>query len=44
MLASASYDEAIKLWDTLTNQELTTLRGHTDGILSVCFSPCGTEW
>ena len=44
MFASGSEDNKIKLWDTITNKEITTLSGHTKWITSICFSPCGTEW
>jgi hypothetical protein len=37
VLASASYDKTIKLWDARTGQELRTLRGHTDIVTSVAF-------
>ena len=39
MLASGSADDTIKLWDTLTNQEINIFRGHTNCVLSICFSP-----
>lgn len=39
MLASGSYAKIIKVWNTVTHQEITTLRGHTACINSVCFSP-----
>jgi WD40 repeat protein len=29
------------LWDTTTGQEVLTLRGHTDAVFSVAFSPDG---
>lgn len=42
LLASASADQTIKLWDTATGgHSLRTLEGHTDGVLSVVFSPDG---
>lgn len=40
-LASASWDETIKLWDAQTGQERATLTGHTDKVVSVAFSPGG---
>ena len=38
-LASASHDQTIKLWDTVTFQETLTLRGHTDLVTGLAFSP-----
>jgi len=40
-LASGSWDETIKLWDTATGEELRTLTGHTSYVSSVAFSPDG---
>ncbi|MDA1052842.1 MAG: serine/threonine protein kinase [Planctomycetota bacterium] len=42
-LASASWDQTVKVWDATTGQEELTLRGHTSGIYSVSFSPDGTR-
>ena len=39
MLASASADRTIKLWDPRTGQELCTLRGHSATVMSVVFAP-----
>ena len=41
LLASASHDKTIKLWDTVTGIELRTLRGHSHKVRSVAFSPDG---
>ncbi|WP_416212377.1 WD40 repeat domain-containing protein [Nostoc sp. DedQUE09] len=41
MLASASDDHTVKLWDTSTGQEIKTLIGHTNWIWGVSFSPDG---
>jgi WD40 repeat protein len=40
-LASASYDQTVKLWDAVTGQELLTLKGHTREVYGVSFSPDG---
>jgi WD40 repeat protein len=40
-LASASFDQTVRLWDAHKGQELLTLKGHTNYVLSVCFSPDG---
>lgn len=39
LLASGGSDKTIKLWDTATWQEMTTLIGHADTITSLTFSP-----
>ncbi|MDF5725436.1 MAG: hypothetical protein PUP91_34290, partial [Rhizonema sp. PD37] len=41
MLASASGDNTVKLWDTRTLQEIKTLTGHTNFVQGVSFSPDG---
>ncbi|MGD1920015.1 MAG: hypothetical protein ACFCAD_14650, partial [Pleurocapsa sp.] len=38
IVASASWDKTIKLWNTINNQLNHTLRGHEDGINSIAFS------
>jgi WD40 repeat protein/serine/threonine protein kinase len=40
-LASASYDQTVKVWDIRTGQTVLTLKGHTGAVFSVCFSPDG---
>ena len=40
-LASGSWDNTIRLWDTLSRQYKNILIGHTDHIESVAFSPDG---
>ncbi len=39
--ASASADHSVKLWDALTGQELRTLRGHTNWVMSMTFAADG---
>jgi len=41
ILASASHDKTIKLWDVQTGKQITTLDGHDHYVLSVSFSPNG---
>ena len=44
LLASASWDKTIKLWDVNCRKDckpLTTLTGHGNGVQSVAFSPDG---
>ena len=43
LLASCSADKTIKTWDITSGSCLSTLRGHTDTVWSVCFSPCGEK-
>ena len=41
MLASASLDQTVRLWNVNSGQLLHTLIGHTNEVLSVVFSPDG---
>ena len=43
LLASGSYDDTIKIWDTSTWKPLLTLEGHRGSAVSVTFSPDG-QW
>lgn len=36
-----SDDNTVKLWDAATVKEISTLKGHSDGVISVAFSPDG---
>ena len=41
MLASGSEDGTIKLWDVATRQNIATIEGHMDDVITVSFSPDG---
>ncbi|MEG4121511.1 CHAT domain-containing protein, partial [Microcoleus sp. N9_B4] len=41
LLATASSDHTVKLWDTSTGKQINTLSGHTDSVVAVSFSPNG---
>ena len=41
MLASASWDQTVRLWNVNTGRHLRTLTGHTNEVLSVAFSADG---
>src|SRR5258708_25768374 len=41
LLASASRDHTIKLWDPQTREQFMTLRHHSNSVESVSFSPDG---
>mmetsp|Transcript_36662 Transcript_36662/g.96016 ORF Transcript_36662/g.96016 Transcript_36662/m.96016 type:complete len:482 (+) Transcript_36662:339-1784(+) len=43
ILASASFDHTTKIWDALQGTCLFTLRGHTNPVYSVDFSPDGSQ-
>ena len=43
VLASASYDRSIKLWNVDKCEAVITLKGFTDVIFSMSWSPCGTK-
>jgi WD40 repeat protein len=40
-VALGSWDERVRLWDTVTGAALQTLEGHSDVVESVAFSPGG---
>lgn len=40
-LASASYDQTVKVWDTTSGEVIHTLKGHTGMVWSLAFSPDG---
>ena len=41
LVASASYDHTVRLWDTSTGKQCGVLEGHGRGVTSVVFSPDG---
>lgn len=41
MVASASEDNLVRLWDAVMRAAHQTLEGHIDGVTSVVFSPDG---
>jgi hypothetical protein len=41
LLATASYDRLVKLYDVKEQKELKTLKDHSDSVYGVCFSPDG---
>jgi WD40 repeat protein len=41
IVASASFDGTVKLWDVTTGQDIKTLKGHKSQVTSVSFSPNG---
>lgn len=41
VLASASYDMTVRIWDLETLTDKYVLHGHTDQIFSFAWSPCG---
>lgn len=43
LVASASQDGTVKLWDVQTGAEVATLTGHTQPVGGVAFSPDGTR-
>jgi WD40 repeat protein len=40
-LASAGFDNTVKIWDPATGRETLTIGGHAGPVWSVCFSPDG---
>jgi WD40 repeat protein len=41
VVASASWDMTVRLWDAKTGEQVQKLEGHEDGVNSVAFSPDG---
>jgi WD40 repeat protein len=42
-IATASSDRTARIWDAARLNELAVLRGHTDELRSVAFSPTGSQ-
>ncbi|MBL7494739.1 PD40 domain-containing protein [Frankia sp. CNm7] len=42
-LATASWDQTVRLWETTTGQQTGQLTDHTRGASAVAFSPDGTQ-
>lgn len=42
-LASASWDKTVKLWDAATGEEILTLAGHKNEVVTLACSPHGTR-
>jgi WD40 repeat protein len=42
-LASGAIDGTVKLWNSETGDELLSLKGHTDRVWNVAFSPNGRQ-
>ena len=41
IIASASVDKTVRLWNTIMGQYIRTITGHTSPVNSICFSPDG---
>ncbi|CAN9481224.1 unnamed protein product [Alternaria alternata] len=41
LVASASWDKTVRLWEAATGTHRSTLEGHSDGVTAVAFSPDG---
>ena len=41
LIASASFDETVRLWDSVTGAGRGTLKGHSERVSAVAFSPDG---
>ena len=42
-LATAGFDNTVRLWDAATRKEIRTLEGHAKLVLAVAFSPDGKQ-
>ena len=41
LVATASWDNTVKLWEAKTGKQIRTFKGHENGVNSVAFSPTG---
>ena len=41
LIATASMDHTCKLWDMVSGKDISTLRGHDDEVLDICFDATG---
>src|SRR5258705_10674966 len=41
LVASASFDQTVRLWDTATGRSCGVLEGHSNSVTAVVFSPNG---
>src|SRR5207253_495012 len=41
ILASASHDHTVRLWEVASGKELANLKGHTEAIVTIALSPDG---
>ena len=40
-MATAGWDNTVKVWDVATGTEVASLRGHSGAVMGVAFSPDG---
>src|SRR5262249_31716167 len=41
LLATAGYDQTVRIWDRAAGKELRTLKGHTNALTRIAFAPHG---
>ena len=42
-VASGSYDKTVIIWDAATGNKVSELKGHSNGVMSVAWSPKGSN-